>query len=109
MNKAYIFSIRDRATNYLKDSYVPELKSYLLKSTDRIKGFYLNTVKFECEQPTLTISENSDDKLINIKISAKGDYSPHININIKLYQAPLNITSDEDEKYLIINTNGMPN
>lgn len=106
MNKAFIFCIETPAMEYLKDIYVPELKAYLLKSTDDVKGFYLNTVKFECEWPTLTISENSDDKLINIKITAKSDYSSHININLKLYQAPLHIdiTSDKDEKYLIINT-----
>lgn len=111
MDKAFIFCIEEQDINYLKDSYVPELKAYLLKSADCIKGFYLNTVKFECNQPTLTISEKSDDKLINIKISAKGDYSAHININLKLYQVPLHIdiTSDKDEKYLIINTNGRPN
>lgn len=41
-----------------------------------------------------------------LKIAAESDYSSHININLKLYQAPLHIdiTSDKDEKYLIINT-----
>ena len=49
MNKAFIFCIKTPAMEYLKDIYVPELKAYLLKSTDDVKGFYLNTVKFECE------------------------------------------------------------
>src|SRR5699024_5816410 len=84
ISKDELLMTDDEFNEYFKISYTPELSSYLIsmKRPDYIKieGFIANDVMFKCKNPTLRIKPHDETSLIDIYISAKGDYSPSIHI-----------------------------
>lgn len=92
---------------YFKISYTPELSSYLIsmKRPDdiEIEGFIANDVMFKCKNPTLRIKPHDETSLIDIYISAKGDYSPSIHIQATVGDLPIELSINEfDGTYLNI-------
>ena len=81
---------------YFKISYTPELSSYLIsmKRPDdiEIEGFIANDVMFKCKNPTLRIKPHDETSLIDIYISAKGDYSPSIHIQTITDELPIKLS-----------------
>lgn len=82
---------------YFKISYTPELSSYLIsmKRPDdiEIEGFIVNDVMFKCKNPTLRIKPHNETSLIDIYISAKGDYSPSIHIQTITDELPIELST----------------
>lgn len=97
----------DEFNKYFKISYTPELSSYLIsmKKPDaiEIEGFIANYVMFKCKNPTLRIKPHDKTSLVDIYISAKGDYSPSIHIQTTTNELPIELSiSKFDGTYLNI-------
>lgn len=105
ISKDKLLNTDDKFNEYFKISYTPELSSYLIsmKRPDdiEIEGFIANDVMFKCKNPTLRIKPHNETSLIDIYISAKGDYSPSIHIQTTTIDLPIELSISEfDRIYL---------
>lgn len=107
ISKDKLLNTDDEFNEYFKISYTPELLSYLIsmKRPDdiEIEGFIANDMMFKCKNPTLRIKPHDETSLIDIHISAKGDYSPSIHIQVTVSDLPIELSISEfDGIYLNI-------
>lgn len=93
----------EKVRKYFDFITVPELNNtntvsaFKDKRDGNIKYVRLNKIFIKCDHPKVSItSDKNKNGNFDMSISQKGDYCPHINIDISTDQIPITLNIDED-------------
>ena len=100
---AALMAVDENVRKYFDFIEVPELNNtntvsaFKDKRDGNIKYVRLNKIFIKCDHPKVSITANKNKNgNFDMSISQKGDYCPHISIDVTTDQTPITLSIDED-------------